>query len=208
MKTKKKRKSPKKKEIKRSKTEDETALEVITKEEKGIELDPRRQKFASFYLDPSSTTYCNALQSALRAGFSQEYSESILYKKSKWLVDIVGKLGILDKLKSNLEYHVNLNPVVQATGPFGPLFKTEGKGKNKRKVPIMVESNTRLKMRQEITQWALEKLHPDFKKHEKGDFDPVKVEIKQIIILAPDGQRHPYNQAGAQTIPSLPGATI
>lgn len=219
-----KKKSPKKKDTRFKKkpvekTEEEKALALIENEEAGVDLDPRRQKFAAFYLDPSSTTYCNALQSAIRAGFTEEYSKTIISRKTEWISDIIRKLGIIDKLKSNLEYHTNLDPMTQAMGAFGPLFHyTEKKvkvktkdGKTKTKIkkvqgdPIMVESNSRLKLRQEITMWALEKLDPDFKKREKEDFDPQKVEIKQIIILAPNGERIPYNKSGAEAIKSILG---
>lgn len=164
--------------------------------------DPRRQAFAVAYFDKSSDTYGNALQSGLKAGFSQEYSESILSKKTRWLAEIVGKMDLLEDLQKNLKYHVNLPTVVQAMGPFGPLY--EGKGKNKK--PVMVESNVRLKLRQEITMWGLEKLHPEFKKREKDDPQHTTVEIKQVIILSPDGKPNAYNSAATETVRSLPKA--
>ena len=47
--------------------------------------DPRQAIFLAGYLDPKSETFSNALQSALKAGYSQEYSESILNQDTNWL---------------------------------------------------------------------------------------------------------------------------
>ena len=42
--------------------------------------DPRQSLFLQYYLDPKSKTFSNALQSGIRAGYSAEYSQSILCK--------------------------------------------------------------------------------------------------------------------------------
>ena len=187
---------------KKALTKKSTAIlsqKIIDKEEGGLELDPRRQQFAAFYNDPLSTTFSNAYRSGIRAGFTPQYSESILSQRPKWLSGILGKSKLLEDMEKHLEYHVNLNPVVQAMGAFGPLY--EGKGKDKK--PIMVESSARLKLRQEILMFGLEKLHPDFKKREKFDKPMGSVEIKQIIIIAPNGDSIPYNKTNAETISSI-----
>lgn len=158
-----------------------------------MDQDPRRQAFASAYYDPNSNTYSNALQSALKAGFAPDYAKDILFRKPKWIQEIVGKMDILDDLMRNLKAHVNLPTIVPAMGPFGPLIN---KKTNK---PYMVESNVRLKLRQEMTMFGLEHLNPDFKKKDKTE--PLgKVEIKQIIIIAPNGQSIPYNSTNSETI--------
>lgn len=54
-------------------------------------LDDRQLKFLEYYLNPKSETYTNALQSALRAGFAQEYAESITAKMPEWLAEAVGR---------------------------------------------------------------------------------------------------------------------
>lgn len=57
--------------------------------------DPRQIAFLRYYLTPGSDYFNNALQSGLKAGYTQEYSESILQKDLKWLAEgmaeIVGK---------------------------------------------------------------------------------------------------------------------
>lgn len=62
-------------------------------------LDPRQAEFLNNYLDPSSKTYGNALQSALKAGYSQEYAESITAKAPQWLSENVGEYG--DRFKDD-----------------------------------------------------------------------------------------------------------
>ncbi len=169
--------------------------------EMDVDMDPRKQAFAVAYFDPLSNTHGNALQSALKAGFAQQYAESIIAQKTKWLSDLLGRMDLMNDLKRNLKYHVNLPIKVPAMGPFGPILD------KKTKKPIMVESNIRLKLRQDMTIFALEKLDPDFKKKDKDDPILNKVEIKQIIIIAPDGKSIDYNSSNAEAVSSLPEAS-
>lgn len=54
---------------------------------------PQQIKFAMFYYLPDSPTYGNAMQSALRAGFSDQYARSITVKNLNWIKDIVSEIG-------------------------------------------------------------------------------------------------------------------
>lgn len=65
-------------------------------------LDPRQLKFLDNYLNPESETFGNALQSALGAGYSQEYSESITTKNLTWLSENVGDAEMMNKTIRNL----------------------------------------------------------------------------------------------------------
>jgi hypothetical protein len=51
--------------------------------------DPRVAVFKAHYTNPNSDTFMNVLQSALRAGYSQEYSESLGSKGVKWFTDLM-----------------------------------------------------------------------------------------------------------------------
>lgn len=53
---------------------------------KKVVQDPRVALFKSFYIDPKSPTFCNILQSALRAGYSETYSMNISVQKPAWWV--------------------------------------------------------------------------------------------------------------------------
>ena len=66
------------------------------------ELDPRQIKFLEYYLDEKSDTFSNALQSALKAGYKQEYAENITSRFPKWLSEKVGDMNLVDKAERNL----------------------------------------------------------------------------------------------------------
>lgn len=61
----------------------------IGKTYKRVALDPRTQVFKAHYCNPNSDTFMNVLQSALRAGYSQEYSESLGYNNPKWFEEMM-----------------------------------------------------------------------------------------------------------------------
>lgn len=64
--------------------------------------DPRQALFLSYYLDPESETFSNALQSALKADYSQEYAESITHKMPNWLAEKVGDSLLINLAEKNL----------------------------------------------------------------------------------------------------------
>lgn len=64
--------------------------------------DPRQSLFLSHYLNPKSETFSNALQSALKAGYSQEYAESITAIMPDWLSEALGKQRMLRTAEKNL----------------------------------------------------------------------------------------------------------
>lgn len=55
------------------------------------ELTPKQIEFLKYYNDPTSETFSNALQSALKAGFSQNYAENITVAMPNWLEENVGR---------------------------------------------------------------------------------------------------------------------
>lgn len=65
--------------------------------------DPRQSEFLVAYLDRDSDTYSNALQSALKVGYSQEYAESITHKMPTWLAERVGDESLIEKAEKALE---------------------------------------------------------------------------------------------------------
>lgn len=76
-----------------------------------LPLDPKQSEFLRLYLTPGTEYFGNALQSGLKAGYTREYSESILQKDLKWLKDgiaeIVGrptdKKNLVNKAKKVLD---------------------------------------------------------------------------------------------------------
>ena len=68
------------------------------------ELNPQQIDFLRFYTDPTSLTFSNALQSALKANYSQEYAENITSQMPEWLSEYLGKKKrLLSKAEKNLE---------------------------------------------------------------------------------------------------------
>ena len=65
-------------------------------------VDPRQALFLSYYLDPKSETFSNALQSALRAGYEQEYAENITSLMPDWLSESIAELNMVHKAEKNL----------------------------------------------------------------------------------------------------------
>lgn len=64
--------------------------------------DPRQTLFLKYYLTPGTPLFNNALQSGLKAGYTQEYSESILQKDLKWLASGIAELVGKPTDKKNL----------------------------------------------------------------------------------------------------------
>lgn len=61
-------------------------------------LDPRQALFLEYYLKPGTETFSNIYQSAVKAGYSKEYAESINSQVS-WLSESLGTVT-KDKLVS------------------------------------------------------------------------------------------------------------
>lgn len=76
-------------------------------------LTPQQEKFLAEYTNPKSPTFGNALQSALSAGYSQEYAESITTKNLDWLADNVGSLERLRKAERILDKTLEMDAVDQ-----------------------------------------------------------------------------------------------
>ena len=66
-------------------------------------LNPQQLEFLSYYTNPNSETFGNALQSALKAKYSQEYSESITHQMPGWLSENLGDVKLLKKAQRNLD---------------------------------------------------------------------------------------------------------
>lgn len=67
------------------------------------EVDPRQALFLTNYLDPKSKTFANAKQSAISAGYSEEYAKVIMNKDSDWLSENVNLAKMLNKAEKNIE---------------------------------------------------------------------------------------------------------
>lgn len=68
-----------------------------------MEFNPQQELFLKYLLDPKGSTFGNFLQSALKAGYAQEYAESISYQMPNWLADALGKSRMVSKAERNLD---------------------------------------------------------------------------------------------------------
>lgn len=73
------------------------------------QVDPRQADFLAYFLNPESETFSNALQSGLKAGYSQEYSENITNQLPKWLAENLGKHTRLAKAEKVLDKTLEYN---------------------------------------------------------------------------------------------------
>lgn len=64
--------------------------------------DPRQNLFFEYFLDRNSDTFSNALRSAVKAGFTEEYGKALLSKMPKWLSDRVKDENLIAKAERNL----------------------------------------------------------------------------------------------------------
>ncbi len=167
--------------------------------------DPRQQLFISYYMDPKSATFSNALQSALKAGYAQEYAESILSLMPDWLSEKLGKIrtsGLLEKAERNLDEILDLPSKIQAIGAFGPLFKKKSKRvKEKGKIvtkkvdtdePIMVHATGLLKVKADVTKFVAERVG---KKKYGLDTEGGGEKILIINISGQSNQRYGTNKS-------------
>lgn len=156
-------------------------------------LDQRQINFLIFYLDPKSTTYANALQSALRAGFKDSYARTIASRTTEWVSDAVRKRELmLAKAERNLDDTLDLNTEVEIIGLQGPILTPQGQ-------PMTRTSTELLKIKHDATKFVAERLG---KKHyaarnEIGVLDPKELELA-------DEDRKQIEQIFAENMKALP----
>jgi hypothetical protein len=68
----------------------------------------KAQMFATFYLSPTSDTFMNIRQSAMRAGYTETYADNITVQKPKWWIELTQssdftRAQILNKAQSRIK---------------------------------------------------------------------------------------------------------
>lgn len=71
--------------------------------------------FKQFYLSPTSPTFCNIYQSAIRAGYTETYASNISVQRPKWWVELTEsadykRARMLQAAETALENTVTANP--------------------------------------------------------------------------------------------------
>lgn len=129
-------------------------------------IDPRQALFLTYYLNPESPTFSNALQSGIKAGYSQEYSESIMSLMPAWLSEKIGNSPLLLKAERNLDKILDLETNLHAIGAFGPLYERIDTGKRDKKgkpiykqgKKIMREHSSLLKIKADVSEFVAERV--------------------------------------------------
>jgi hypothetical protein len=88
-------------------------------------IDPRQNIFLEHYINPKSKTFSNALQSALKAGYSQEYSENITAQMPDWLSESLGNNKRLQRAEKVLDDTLDMPAVDEEGKVDNALLKTK-----------------------------------------------------------------------------------
>lgn len=181
------RKSTKKKKTKAIVKAEERQL---PEEIKKFDLkDPRQSLFLQLYYDRESPTWGNAKQSAVAAGFDEDYADQITYRKPKWWLGFVRQEGMADLIEKHFHEVMTLPTVSQAMGAFGPITQTvvideptgevyksgKRKGemktkKKKMKMPVMVPNISVIKAKTAVAKIAAPAHDPDrYGKKDQGN---------------------------------------
>jgi hypothetical protein len=72
-------------------------------------LNPQQELFLERYTNPKSPTFGNAVQSALSAGYTENYANNITGLMPDWLFDNIGDMKRLKRAEKNLTEVQNLD---------------------------------------------------------------------------------------------------
>jgi hypothetical protein len=72
-------------------------------------LTPQQELFLAEYTNPKSDNFGNAVQSALKAGYTETYANNITGLMPDWLFENIGDMKRLRKAEKNLDEVQNLN---------------------------------------------------------------------------------------------------
>lgn len=73
--------------------------------------DPRQTLFLSYYIDPKSVTFSHAHDSAIKAGYSEEYAKNITGQMPDWLSESIRDNDMLAIAEKRLKQILNFEPV-------------------------------------------------------------------------------------------------
>jgi hypothetical protein len=90
-------------------------------------LTPQQELFLERYTNPKSPTFGNAMQSALTAGYAQEYAENITHLMPEWLSENLGDMRRLKKAEKNLTEVQNIEVINEEGKPDAQLIEKRTK---------------------------------------------------------------------------------
>lgn len=148
--------------------------------------DPRQALFLNLYYSSTSPTWGNAKQSAIQAGYDEDYANQITYRKPAWWLGFVRQQDIAGLIEQHVHEVLSIPVVQQAMGAFGPIEKTEivkeevgvyktgpkkGQVKYKNtkiKTPVMVANLQVAKIKTEVMKLAAPAHNPEMYNRNKA----------------------------------------
>lgn len=102
-------------------------------------LDPRQALFLELYLKPGSQTFSNIYQSAIKAGYSDEYAQNMRAKTLEWVSENVGEVTkdkLVKKAKKVLDKSLDSEDekIAQDTAKFIAKTDSEFSEKSEQKI--------------------------------------------------------------------------
>lgn len=155
--------------------------------------DPRKALFLRLYFDREGPTWGNARQSAMIAGFSQEYADVITYQKPRWFTAFLDQQNFVELAESHLREVLTLPNVSQAMGAFGPITRKiptgkyeykKVKGKRKKveimlEEPVIVPNSSIIKVKNEAAKIVLPAHDPTRYRSKDGQKNTFIFNVKQ-----------------------------
>lgn len=113
--------------------------------------DPRQLLFIKYYFDPEEKeTFSNAYQSAIKAGYAEEYAQNITSIMPKWLSETIGDQRIVQQAEKNLLEMLEMDTLTDVV-----------KGKGENVIKITVDDPQMKRIKADMTKFALERLRKD-----------------------------------------------
>lgn len=146
--------------------------------------DPRQALFLAGYLDPKSQTFGNGLQSALAAGYDENYAKTLTAKMPTWLEEKVRDSYIVQKAEKNLQEFIEMETKNNQTTKDGSVFEYD---------------DPQLKrIKADITKFALERLAKG--KYAQRNENEIKVkELPKPLLSNLDVQSNNSTQEAENT---------
>ena len=76
-------------------------------------LDPKQEAFLHYYTDRRSNSFCNAYQSAIKAGYSESYALNIKHLLPDWLSESIGDTTRLRKAEQLMDKIIALEAMTE-----------------------------------------------------------------------------------------------
>lgn len=161
--------------------------------------DPRQQLFLAYWKDPLSETFSDVKNSAIRAGYAEEYADNLTSILPEWLLVSMGQINpLLALAERNLKEFLELPSETQVIGMHGPVFEKiismEEVGKKKNgepkmrkkvtKVPVIALNPKVMKIKQDTSHFVAETIgKKNYSKKEGNEGD-----VYNTIIFANEQQ--------------------